>query len=148
MNKPFFAEVDEASSILKVMIVDGLSGRKDNRTPYEREEDMAAANSSYMSMRRNSREDALRKQRRAIKSVNESTKSREPLIHSGGLAPGVLSYVNEDVTGEIRDIYYRSGNKDLIRVHDQTDIDTEDAKGAASQLQIRQGVVTNIPKHR
>ena len=112
MNKPFFSEVDEASSILKIMIVDGLSGRKDNRTPYEREEDMAAANSSYMSMKRNSREEAIRKQRRAIKSVNESAKSREPLVASGGLAPGVLSYVNEDVTGEIRDIYYRSGNKD------------------------------------
>ena len=119
------------------MIVDGLSGRKDNRTPYEREEDMAAANSSYMSMKRNSREEAIRKQRRAIKSVNESAKSREPLITSGGLAPGVLSYVNEDVTGEIRDIYYRGGNKDLIRVHDQTEIDNDNTKGAGSQLQIR-----------
>ena len=75
MNKPFFSEVDEASSILKIMIVDGLSGRKDNRTPYEREEDMAAvaANSSYLNIKRNSREEAIRKQRRAIKSVQGST---------------------------------------------------------------------------
>ena len=98
---------------------------------------MAEANSSYMSMKRNSREEAIRKQRRAIKSVNESAKSREPLVASGGLAPGVLSYVNEDVTGEIRDIYYRGGNKDLIRVHDQTEIDNDNTKVAGSQLQIR-----------
>ena len=109
---------------------------------------MAEANSSYMSMKRNSREDALRKQRRAIKSVNESAKLREPLFASGGLAPGVLSYVNEDVTGEIRDIYHKVGNKDLIRVHDQTEMDYDNTKAAESQLQIRQGVVTNISKHR